>query len=195
MAHNTTITATIFNVESEAFQAFYDLKLNCSSKNCHVSQAALVKKENDGIKLYESFGNASDRSQKEVKWTLIGAVVGLIMGPLGALLGGGIGALMAADDDDSDYVESASLLECVCQRILEGETVIVALFLDDDEVTFDELMNKYDAQILRWSAADIRNEVKEARELQNELARQARLEMRSKRSHVDTTVTSDGESD
>lgn len=177
----STITATIFKVESEAYQAFHELKGKADGKDCHIVQAALMKRSDEHIEMLESFDNTTDRNDKTLKGSLIGAVVGLIMGPIGILVGGGIGAALAWNKDDEDYRDTMPLIENVATRIMEGEVVIIALLDETDETVFDTFMGAFDTQTLRWDSDDIKEQVQEARDLQEDLANQAQAKLRQKK--------------
>lgn len=174
-----TITATVFSVESEAFQAMTELK-RLDDKRCVIEQTAIIKRTSGKTEILDSWDNSSVRNSATLKDTLIGAVVGFIMGPIGILVGGGIGALIGMTGNDDDYIESASLIENISTKIYEGETVLIALLKETDETVFDGEMESFDTQILRWDAEEVRSQVSEAKELQKDLARQARSTLRGK---------------
>ena len=70
------------------------------------------------------------------------------------------------------------MLETVASKLLEGEAALVILAEEEDEAYLDEKIGKFDAEILRFDALAVADEVDEAVEIQEEMNRQARQKLR-----------------
>ena len=96
------IVVTLFEVESEAFQALTELKQNPGDKQSFVTQAILVKKENGAVTALDRFDSGAAIGNDTVYGGMVGALVGILGGPIGVLLGGSYGALVGATVDSLD---------------------------------------------------------------------------------------------
>ena len=111
------VIVAIFNVPSEAYQAFSELKAHTQTVDSLIAQAVLVKKENGLLIPAESTDFTADST--EGAWTggLIGAWLGMLGGPVGVLLGGSFGALIGSDAGAAQTVGEACLLENAAQKL------------------------------------------------------------------------------
>ena len=82
-----------YKVESEAYQALSELKRDTANANYTISQAVIVKKENDKLTIMDGFVNGLASGDDTWTGSLIGSLVGVLGGPLGVLLGGSMGML------------------------------------------------------------------------------------------------------
>ena len=91
-----------FKKDSQAYQAFTELKDEFVDDNYFISQAAIVTKEDGEIVVKDSVERAEKAVDDTLKGGLVGGLVGLLGGPLGVLIGGGVGALIGGVKDTSD---------------------------------------------------------------------------------------------
>ena len=179
MAEN--IFVSVFDVESEGYQAFTELKQNPGDKTSYLSQIALTKKEDGAIKVLDSFDTGAATMNDTAIGGLVGACVGIIGGPIGVLLLGSYGALVGSVLDGADAVDQASMIEQIAGKMQDGDVVIVGLAVEEDESVLDAKLSKFQTTILRYDAAVVAQEVEEARMMEVEMARQARAEMRKEK--------------
>lgn len=173
------IVAVIFDVESEAYQAFTELKQAPFADDYAVTEAALVKVENGQVSMLDGLDNTGATSgQSATEGMLIGSLIGILGGPIGVLLGAGYGALVGGTVDAADVADSASILEVISGKLYEGEVAIVAL-VKEDEPAFDAPFQKFANTIIRYDAASIVDEVDRAYELEMDLEHQAVAKMRA----------------
>ena len=175
-----------YKVESEAYQALSELKRDTSNANYTLSQAAIVKKENGTLNIMDGFVNGGTTGDDTWKGSLIGSLVGILGGPLGVLLGGSMGMLIGGAVDANDMAENASLLEKAGDSILDGETAIILLAQEEYETAEYETaltakLNNFDVSITRFDAAEVAAEVEHAREIEKQMAKEAREKMRAER--------------
>ncbi len=171
-----------YKVESEAYQALSELKRETANPNFTISQAVVVKKENGTIRIMDGFVNAAATGDDTWKGSLIGSLVGILGGPLGILLGGSVGMLIGEAVDAGDLAGNASLLEKAGDSVSDGETAMLLLAQEEYETPLTAKLNAFDVTITRFDAAEVAAEVEHARELEKQMAREARERMREERS-------------
>lgn len=175
------IIMATFSVESEAYQAFSELKRDLSGTSFLVSQAVLVKKEGNRLTTCESFDTGIESSDDTMTGGLIGSFVGILGGPLGVLLGASIGGLAGAVADSGDIAKNGSMLEKVSANLTDGTVAILALAQEEGNAAIDSKFEKYNAFITRYDAAEIQAELDAARRTQKEVEKQARAALRQEK--------------
>lgn len=174
------VVTAVFGVESEAYKVFTELRQKPYGAGYGVAEAALLKREGDGINVVDAFDAAAVTSDDTVTGMLVGAIVGILGGPLGILLGASTGALVGSTFDSTDAIDSLSMMEVTAAKLYDGEVAIVAL-VQEDEPAFDAAFEGYDATIIRHFAVDVFDEVDAAREAQADLENQLREQLRADR--------------
>lgn len=166
------IIVALFDISSEAYQAFSELKAYSQTTDALVAQAVLVKKENGLIIPAESTDFTANTV--EGTWTggLIGSLVGILGGPIGVLLGGATGALIGSDVGTAQTLGEGALLE-IQPKLDNGSTAIIILAQESDEAVLDAFFHRFKTVILRQDAAVAQQDVLAAIEAQEEVARQA----------------------
>ena len=79
-----------FNVESEAYEAFSEVKKAFMAPEFMISQACVVKKENGQILMKDRFDTGIESTNDTRFGGIMGMLIGFLAGPLGILLGGGM---------------------------------------------------------------------------------------------------------
>ena len=143
-----------YKVESEAYQALSELKRETTNANYTISQAVIVKKDNDKLTIMDGFVNGAMSGDDTWKGSLIGSLVG----------------------------DNASLLEKAGDSILNGETAIILLAQEEYETALTAKLNNFEVSITRFDAAEVAAEVEHAREIEKQMAKEAREKMREERS-------------
>ncbi len=173
-----------YKVESEAYQALSELKRDVSNDNYLIYQGVIVKKENGKLNILDGFVNSAATSEDTVTCDLIGSLVGVLGGPLGILLGGSMGMLLGGAVDAGDIADDASLLEKAGDCILDGETAILLLAQEEYETALTAKLNHFDVTITRLDAAEVAAEVEHAREVERQVARDARAKLREEKTEA-----------
>ena len=167
------IVVSIFRVESEAFQAFSELKQFGQTKNTKLAQASIVKAEDGIIKVKDSFDLMNSLGNDYFDGGLIGSLVGILGGPLGVLFGfvagGTIGASIGLDKE----LANSALITTVSEKLTNGEVAIIALVQENDESVLNAIFEKYKTIIATWDIATVSAEVESALQIQQDLAHQA----------------------
>lgn len=175
------IVAALFAEESKGYQAITELKKKAVTENYAVMQMALIKRDGNNITVLDGFDSGLSTADDTIVGGLVGAVVGILGGPIGVLFMGAYGALLGTIIDTGDAATGLSLLEVAAQKLGDKETALIAFTSEKDEKYLDEELTKYDCAVVRFDAAVIAKEVEEADKLQAELDRQARQALREQR--------------
>ena len=179
MAQNVVVVN--FEVESEAYQALSELKKDAVCEEFIVSQACVVKKEEDRLLLQDSFDTGIETRNDTLRGGLIGALVGIIGGPLGVLLGYAGGTLVGRVVDSSDMARNLSLIEQVSNSLPQDKTSLIALVSEKDALSFDVRFVKFETYVTRLDAAEVAAEVEKAQEVQSQLQKEARKQLREEK--------------
>lgn len=175
------IIVGLFEVPSEAYQAFTELKVYRQTHDSLIAQAVLVKKDNGVISVADSTDFTEKTDDAALTGGLIGALIGVLGGPLGVLLGGAVGALIGSDAGAAATLGEASLLESVSQKLRNGDTAVIVLAQEANEEVANAFFGRFKTHVLRWSAEAVQEEVLAAVEAEAELQRQARETLRRQR--------------
>ncbi|MBR5430266.1 MAG: DUF1269 domain-containing protein [Firmicutes bacterium] len=177
-----SVIVVSFAVESEAYQALSELKREAVCEDYVISQACVVKKEEEGkFKLQDSFDTGVETRNDTRRGGLLGALIGILGGPMGVLLGYGAGTLLGLAVDSSDAARNLSYVGQVSDSLPEGGTGLIALVAEQDTVSFDVHFVKYEVQLTRLDAAEVAAEVEKTLELQKQLEKEARAKMREEK--------------
>ena len=154
-------------VSSEAYQILSMLRQNHDNESFTISQAAVVKKDAGHLSLEDAFIGGATEARG---WTggLIGSLVGLLAGPFGVLLGGGIGSLIGVSIDLKEMEEKSELLSKASECLIDGETALLLMAEEGDENALGAMLKEFQITITRMDAAEIASEIESA-EKQEEL--------------------------
>lgn len=173
------VVIAVFEVESEAYQAFNQIKQNNEGKDYVVGEASLIKNNTNTVDLIDAFGIAPADSDTSAG-IVIGSLVGLLGGPIGVILGASAGALFGNISDGDRAIDTASAITVLADKIYEGETAIVAL-VREEEPAFDVAFNGFKTIIARYDAADVADDVKRLQDLSAELSNRVMEEVKADR--------------
>ncbi len=174
------VVVSLFDVESEGFQAVTELRKDPGGDKSFVSSAVLVKREDGALKLLDSFDTGAKTSDDTAIGGLLGMCVGVLGGPVGMLIGAGWGALAGMTFDASDAAADISLIEQIAGKLGDG-VALIALADEDDESILDTKLSAYRTVIARFDAAVVQQEVDAAIDMQKEMARRAKTDLRRQR--------------
>ena len=175
------IVIACYKVESEAYQALSELKREAGNANFTISQAAVVKKENGQLTARDGFGNSAEASDDTWTGGLIGSLVGILARPLGVLLGGSMGMLIGGAVDAGEAVGKASLLERASECLADGETAMILLAQEEYETALTAKLNDFQVTVTRMDAAEVAAEIEHAKEVERQVAKEARAKLRAER--------------
>ena len=84
--------------------------------------------------------------------------------------------------DANDAANHISLLERAGECIAEGKTAMLLLAQEDYETALTAKLNSFHVTITRMDAAEVAAELEHAREVEKQLAKDARAKLRAERS-------------
>ena len=175
------VVVSIFEVESEAYQAITELKNQKGLKTSIMSEAVLVDKKNGYYTILDNFVIDPDAMDDMAKGGLIGMCIGILGGPLGMLLGASVGSFAGVVSETDKTAETASMLEQMILKLSDNTLAIIGLAEEKDESEIDELLSKYKTIIARFDAAVVEQEVERARDMEKEMENLAKLEVRNQK--------------
>lgn len=175
------IIVVTFEVESEAYQAFSELKANTYNDSYVISQAALAKNSGGRVEPIDWFNVGGVVNDDTILGGVLGALIGVVGGPVGMLLMGSYGALVGGAVDLLDADQGNSMMEHVMGCVPEGKTVLIAMVQEEEPSAFNANFVKYRPEVTRFEAAEIAVEVEEAQIMEEELAIQARKQARQEK--------------
>ncbi len=175
------IITSVFNVESEAYQALSEIKKEAVNDRYVVSQIALVKNEGGRIVTKEWFDTGVESRNDAPMGGLIGSLVGIIGGPIGMLLGGGMGYLAGSAKDADDVAGNVSMIERVSNQIVDGETALISLVQEMTEGSYEARLYQWQTSVVVEDAAEVAAEIERAENLQREMEKNARKQMRDEK--------------
>lgn len=164
-----TILAAVFDVKSEAYQAFSELKGFKQDDRTQIAQIALVENSSGKVSIKDSIDFDDTSRDYAMIGGIIGGLIGILSGPLGVILGYGIGAVAGAATGSVADSTDDSLIEDVTAKLMDGDVAVIALAREEDESVLNHVFAPYKADIMRWDAAAVAHEVELAGQVQDDL--------------------------
>jgi uncharacterized membrane protein len=151
-----------FEEEAKAFQALSVVRQLAAERKLDFRGGAVVSRGADGaIKIEETDARGIGGSTST--GGLVGALVGILGGPIGVLLGWGTGALVGGAIDAGHLRTRLGVLHRVGEMIPEGKNGLIAEVREEGFGALDAAVNRLGGTIVRSSTAAIEEEVEEAR--------------------------------
>ena len=172
------IIAAVFPAESEGERAFSELKRSSEGDSYTVYAASFIRREGGRCTVLDDFDSGARTEEETLKGGLLGMLIGVLGGPVGMLLGASAGSFLGMSHKAIYEHYGASMIEQLANKMEDGT---IAIFVFADEETPDELDNKfskYAAEIIRFDAESVSEEVNEAIRMQYDLAKQAKEQLR-----------------
>ena len=174
------VVVAVFEVESEAFQAFTELRTKITGAGYTAAEAALLRNKEGRIDMVDGYTLGPVAGDDTAMGIMIGSLVGILGGPIGVILGASIGGLAGSASDTDRAVDSVNAVAVVADKLYEGETAIVAL-VQEEEPAFDVVFSGYKTTIIRYDAADIAADVEELRKLEEQVSAEVADQMKAER--------------
>ena len=174
------VVVAVFEVESEAFQAFTELRTKITGAGYTAAEAALLRNKEGRIDMIDGYTLGPAAGDDTAMGIMIGSLVGILGGPIGVILGASIGGLAGSASDTDRAVDSVNAVAVVADKLYDGETAIVAL-VQEEEPAFDVVFSGYKTTIIRYDAADIAADVEELRKLEEQVSAEVADQMKAER--------------
>ncbi|MGB3330369.1 MAG: DUF1269 domain-containing protein [Thermomicrobiales bacterium] len=166
-----------FENEATTFQMLAQLKQMAVAGELRVQNAVVVSHNADGtLKIEDSA--ASGFGMGSSTGGLIGAVVGILGGPLGVLLGWGTGALVGGVLDTRDAVTRLRVINRIGELVPQDRNGLIAEVREESPIALDAAVKKLGGQIVRTSTEAIEDEVEAAAQAEAKAKRAERNQQR-----------------
>lgn len=182
METKESVVVALFDDGGEAYGAYTELKAAASGPGYLVAEAAIMTKEDGNMKVVDRFAADPGANGERRRWGSVGALVGLLGGPMGMLLGGGFGTLVGTMVENDDAVRDASVIDIIAGKLYDGDTVIVMLAQEGPGRPLDKILGKHTDYVVRRDAATVVEEVEELEEVEKEAEEKARSVLRAEKS-------------
>lgn len=181
-----------FKVNSEAYQAFSEVKKMHVSRQLKGEQMAVVTHSTDGSHQFkvEDFLDFTGNNQTSTGG-IIGMLVGILGGPLGIMLGWFGGSMIGASRDAKEIQTAQTLFEFLVDQIGEGSTGLIIIAEEEDNRPLNQLvMNEMGGEITRFDFDEVEEEIKKAKEVEEATKAQAQADW-EKRHQSDNDQSAD----
>lgn len=175
------VLVAVFDVQSEAYQAFSELKSFKQDDRTQIAQIALVKNEAGKVSIKDSVDFDDATRDYATIGGIVGGLIGILSGPLGVIFGYGLGALAGAASGSMTDSTDNSLIEEVTTKLLDGDVAVIALVHEEDESILNHVFAPFKVNIMRWDALAIGREVELAGQVQDDLYGKVQEDMNKRR--------------
>lgn len=165
-----------FEVESQAYQGFSELKKLAAEGQIKGEQMAVVTHSNDGQHKFkvEDFIDFTG-SHKTSTGGLIGMLVGILVGPLTMLLGWVGGSMIGATQDAKEIKNARDIFEFLVSDIAEGQTGLILIAEEEDNRPINEvIINQLRGGISRFDYDEVEVEIKKAQQVETDTKNNAK---------------------
>ena len=174
------VVITIFDVESEAFQAFNELRTKIAGSGYSAPEASLIRNKGGNIDVLDGYSTDTTAGDGTAMGMVVGSLIGILGGPIGVILGAGVGAYAGSTSDADKAIDAVNAVAVVSSKLFEGETAIVAL-VEEDEPAFDAVFAAYKTTAIRYDAEDVAKEAEELRKLEEQVSEDVANEIKAQR--------------
>ncbi|MBO7702628.1 MAG: DUF1269 domain-containing protein [Eggerthellaceae bacterium] len=174
------VVITIFDVESEAFQAFNELRTKIAGPGYSAPEASLIRNKGGNIDVLDGYSTDTTAGDGTAMGMVVGSLIGILGGPIGVILGAGVGAYAGSTSDADKAIDAVNAVAVVSSKLFEGETAIVAL-VEEDEPAFDAVFAAYKTTAIRYDAEDVAKEAEELRRLEEQVSEDVANEIKAQR--------------
>ncbi|BDP49860.1 hypothetical protein EfmJHP10_12960 [Enterococcus faecium] len=178
-----------FQVESQAYQAFSEIKKLHAVRSIKGEQMAVVSHDPNGTHQFkiEDFIDFTGNN-KSSTGGLIGMLVGVLGGPLGILLGWFAGGMIGATQDAKEIKDAQTVFDFVGNKIGEGATGLILIADEEDNRPLNQLvMMELGGEITRLDYEDVEKDVHDAKEAENHAKEAAQKTWKDKAKHRNVT--------
>lgn len=159
-----------FDIESKPYQAFSEIKKLHVKRQIKGEQMAVVNHTADGNHKFtiEDFIDFTGQN-KSSKAGFIGALVGMLVSPIGILLGWVAGGMIGATQDAKEIRNAQSVFNFLADKIKEGDTGVILIATEEDNRPINDLvMYRLGGGITRLDYEDVEKDLRDAQELEKQ---------------------------
>ncbi|MDO5625459.1 MAG: DUF1269 domain-containing protein [Pseudomonadota bacterium] len=169
-----------FDEQSKAYQAFSELKTAAADGRVKLITAAVIERDANGALDIRDACNDGAASDAPLVGTMLGALLGVLAGPLGVLALGATGAALGSLAAVDVAGTRLSLIEQFTRTLPPGTTAVVASVREAAVEVIDGIAQPLGAVVLRRPTDAVMQEVEAAVQAQEAAAQEARKVLRAK---------------
>jgi uncharacterized membrane protein len=152
-----------FEDDEKAYETLHRMQINASSNGYEIYQAALVRKDSGGTQIEEKFRTGIlNRSHSFSDWAL-GALIGILFGLHGFLIGGMIGLFAGTVYDTVQLSHDNKLLQEAAKTAADDTQSLIIIADEKYEDALDHQLKCSRSAIHRAYAGDMDEEMKAKR--------------------------------
>lgn len=176
MAWNANVLFFSFPDPSDSYAAFHE-----AEEMAQTSRAAVLERANDGtLSVTETY--APESVMATGAGGVVGALLGVLAGPVGVLFGWTAGTLFGLAADGEEEAGDVDALTVLSRGVPDGSNVLIVAVNDEsDPSVADGLAAKFSGTVLRVPAGVVQEEVRSAQEAAEDATREARAKVRAAR--------------
>lgn len=157
-----------FEVSSQAYQAFSNVKKAHIERRIKGEQMAVVTHKNEGTHHFkvEDFIDFTG-TNKTSRGGMIGMLLGIVAGPLAMMLGWFGGSMIGASQDAQEIKRANTIFELLSREIGEGDTGLIVIAEEEDNRVLNQLLT-YDlaGRIHRFDYEEVEAELKTVKDIE-----------------------------
>ncbi|MGY3749817.1 DUF1269 domain-containing protein [Vagococcus acidifermentans] len=164
-----------FDMESLSYQAFSEIKKLHAQRAIVGEQMAIIHQKNDNSHQFEikDFIDFTGNNHT-AKDSTIGMLVGILMGPLGLLLGWFAGSMIGSYRDAKEIRTANSVFEHLVKNICPGQTGVILIAEEEDNRPLNHIIfDNLGGHIVRLDYDDVASEMSDAKEIEESACNQA----------------------
>lgn len=175
------IVLITFDNENDTYQAFKNLQIRPQNRTYTIDQMTVIKKMQGMVTPFETFEPKIQSEHFPAFGGIVGGLIGMLGGPLGVFVGATAGLLTGGAIDQTEADDDMTLVEYVGAILDEGSTALVVLVDEEKDDALNEDLSQWTCMARRWDADVIGQEVEGTIALQEQMARDARKQLREQR--------------
>lgn len=150
-----------FKEDSVAYEAFSKVSNMGDATNLKINQLAVIQKTPKGYDVKDSLDNQTE--SRMFNGGVIGAVIGIMGGPLGILCGWIVGDLAGIGTSYLKNKRTNTIFDSISNVLIDGETALL-MYVDEDDPSYLDitLSDKLGANLIRFNYDDVETDIKDA---------------------------------
>ncbi|MFI5530777.1 histidine kinase [Kitasatospora sp. NPDC051853] len=156
MSGDDNVLFYTFKDPTHTFEAFHDV-----TRLPGVAGAAILQRSAEGyLDIADSF--APDTGRRTLTFSAVGALLGLLGGPVGLALGLGAGAVLGSAGETKDAQDALESLTVISALVDDGGNLLVASVKETDPAAADEIAVRLGGEVARIPSEEVEAEVRMA---------------------------------
>ena len=159
-----------FEVASESYQAFSEVKQLVLKRELKAEQMAVVTHQDDGSHQFkiEDFMDFTGNDNAS-KGGFIGMLVGVLISPLAILLGWFGGSMIGATRDAKEISEAQDIFKFLLNKIAPGQTGLIVIAEEEDNRPLNKIVfEQLHGEITRFDYDEVQAEIQKAQQVTKE---------------------------